>query len=75
MGLAPAVEQLIQSTGNRKENIGVWELASLSLAVIRERGFPQDEVNRNGGAIAGTFAWGYRRVDYDIAPLRNESQK
>ncbi|WP_184403540.1 thiolase family protein [Geomicrobium halophilum] len=56
IGPVPAVQKLFEKTGKRKEDIGVWELneafASQSLAVIRELGLPQEEVNRNGGAIA-----------------------
>ncbi|QQK77428.1 thiolase family protein [Salicibibacter cibarius] len=56
IGPVPAVELLLERTGKQKEDIGVWELneafASQSLAVIRELGLPEVDVNRNGGAIA-----------------------
>ncbi|EZH65090.1 acetyl-CoA acetyltransferase [Bacillaceae bacterium JMAK1] len=58
MGIAPvpAVQKLLARTKLQKEDIGVWELneafASQALAVIRELGLPEKDVNRNGGGIA-----------------------
>ncbi|RNA66231.1 thiolase family protein [Alteribacter keqinensis] len=56
IGPVPAVQKLLQSTGERLEDIGRIELneafASQALAVIRELDLPAERVNVNGGAIA-----------------------
>ncbi|WJE14981.1 thiolase family protein [Halobacillus sp. ACCC02827] len=56
IGPIPAVMKLLQRTGKRMEDIGLFELneafASQSLAVIQELGLDRERVNVNGGAIA-----------------------
>ncbi|GAK08716.1 thiolase family protein [Geomicrobium sp. JCM 19038] len=56
IGPVPAVQKLLARTKLQKEDIGVWELneafASQALAVIRELGIREEDVNRNGGGIA-----------------------
>ncbi|UTE77238.1 thiolase family protein [Rossellomorea sp. KS-H15a] len=56
IGPVPAVRKLLQRTGKKVEDIGLFELneafASQALAVIRELNLDVNKVNVNGGAIA-----------------------
>jgi acetyl-CoA C-acetyltransferase len=56
IGPVPAVRKLLQRTGRKVEDIGLFELneafASQALAVIRELNLNVNKVNVNGGAIA-----------------------
>ncbi|UXH43519.1 thiolase family protein [Rossellomorea vietnamensis] len=56
IGPVPAVRKLLQRTGKKVEDIGLFELneafASQALAVIRELKLDVNKVNVNGGAIA-----------------------
>lgn len=56
IGPVPAVRKLLERTGKKVEEIGLFELneafASQALAVIRELGLDENKVNVNGGAIA-----------------------
>ncbi|AWD66705.1 MULTISPECIES: thiolase family protein [Priestia] len=56
IGPVPAVKKLLQRTGKKVEDIGLFELneafASQALAVIRELNLDVNKVNVNGGAIA-----------------------
>ena len=58
MGIGPifAVPRLLERTGVKMSEIGLWELneafASQSVAVLKETGLNPDIVNVNGGAIA-----------------------
>ncbi len=56
IGPVPAVKNLLQRTGKKVEDIGLFELneafASQALAVIRELNLDVNKVNVNGGAIA-----------------------
>ncbi|WP_226676195.1 thiolase family protein [Rossellomorea aquimaris] len=56
IGPVPAVRKLLQRTGKKVEDIGLFELneafASQALAVIRELNLDGNKVNVNGGAIA-----------------------
>jgi acetyl-CoA C-acetyltransferase len=56
IGPVPAVTKLLERTGKKVEDIGLFELneafASQALAVIRELRLDNDKVNVNGGAIA-----------------------
>ncbi|MFD4932330.1 thiolase family protein [Peribacillus butanolivorans] len=56
IGPVPAVGKLLERTGKKVEEIGLFELneafASQALAVIRELGLDENKVNVNGGAIA-----------------------
>ena len=58
MGIGPAVAvpKLLEYTGVKKEEVGMWELneafASQSLYCIRELGIDDQKVNPKGGAIA-----------------------
>jgi acetyl-CoA acetyltransferase len=58
MGLGPvtAVKKVLQISGLKLEEIGLFELneafAAQSIAVIRDLGLDSDKVNVNGGAIA-----------------------
>ncbi|MEI2664850.1 thiolase family protein [Rossellomorea sp. LJF3] len=56
IGPVPAVRKLLQRTGKKVEDIGLFELneafASQALAVIRELNLNVNKVNVNGGAIA-----------------------
>jgi acetyl-CoA C-acetyltransferase len=56
IGPVPAVNKLLERTGKKVEDIGLFELneafASQALAVIRELDLDQEKVNVNGGAIA-----------------------
>lgn len=56
IGPVPAVQKLLNKTGLRIDDIGLFELneafASQALAVIQETKMDMDKVNVNGGAIA-----------------------
>lgn len=56
IGPVPAVGKLLERTGKKIEEIGLFELneafASQALAVIRELALDESKVNVNGGAIA-----------------------
>jgi acetyl-CoA C-acetyltransferase len=56
IGPVPAVEKLMERTGKKVEDIGLFELneafASQALAVIRDLSLDENKVNVNGGAIA-----------------------
>ncbi|MFC4799279.1 thiolase family protein [Neobacillus sp. GCM10023253] len=56
IGPVPAVTKLLERTGKKVEDIGLFELneafASQALAVIRELKLDVNKVNLNGGAIA-----------------------
>ncbi|MFB6803715.1 thiolase family protein [Peribacillus butanolivorans] len=56
IGPVPAIGKLLERTGKKVEEIGLFELneafASQALAVIRELGLDENKVNVNGGAIA-----------------------
>ncbi|MBK5480891.1 thiolase family protein [Peribacillus sp. TH16] len=56
IGPVPAAGKLLERTGKKVEEIGLFELneafASQALAVIRELGLDENKVNVNGGAIA-----------------------
>jgi acetyl-CoA C-acetyltransferase len=56
MGPWPAVEKLLEKTGVKKDQVGLWELneafAAQSLGVLRELKLDASKVNVNGGAIA-----------------------
>lgn len=56
IGPVPAVKKLLEQTGLKKEDIGLYELneafASQSLACIRELGLDVEKVNVNGSGIS-----------------------
>ncbi|KAK8157089.1 beta ketoadipyl CoA thiolase, TH2 [Phyllosticta citrichinensis] len=58
MGIGPAlaIPKLLDYTGVKTEEIGIWEIneafASQALYCIRELGIPEEKVNPKGGAIA-----------------------
>ena len=56
IGPVPAVNKLLEKTGLKKEDIGLYELneafASQSLACIRELGLDIEKVNVNGSGIS-----------------------
>ncbi len=56
IGPVPAVGKLMERTGKKVEEIGLFELneafASQALAVIRDLSLDENKVNVNGGAIA-----------------------
>lgn len=56
IGPVPAVKKLLEQTGLKKEDIGLYELneafASQSLACIRELGLDIEKVNVNGSGIS-----------------------
>lgn len=56
IGPVPAVKKLLEKTGLKKEDIGLYELneafASQSLACIRELGLDVEKVNVNGSGIS-----------------------
>lgn len=56
IGPVPAVEKLLEKTGLKKEDIGLFELneafASQSLACIRELGLNEENINVNGSGIS-----------------------
>jgi acetyl-CoA C-acetyltransferase len=56
IGPVPAVGKLMERTGKKIEEIGLFELneafASQALAVIRDLSLDENKVNVNGGAIA-----------------------
>jgi acetyl-CoA acyltransferase 1 len=58
MGIGPvlAISKLLEHTGIRKEEVGIWEIneafASQAVYSIRELGLDEQRVNPKGGAIA-----------------------
>jgi acetyl-CoA C-acetyltransferase len=56
IGPVPAVNKLLEQTGLKKEDIGLYELneafAAQSLACIRELGLDIEKVNVNGSGIS-----------------------
>lgn len=56
MGPVPAVEQLLNKLGLKKQDIDVWEVneafAAQALAVVRDLGLEPEQVNPNGSGIA-----------------------
>lgn len=58
MGIGPAlaIPKLLDYTGVKKEEIGIWEIneafASQAVYCVRELGIDQEKVNPKGGAIA-----------------------
>lgn len=56
IGPIPAVRKLLEKTGLKKEDIGLFELneafASQALACIRELGLDMEKVNVNGSGIS-----------------------
>jgi acetyl-CoA acyltransferase 1 len=58
MGIGPllAIPKLLEYTGIKKEEVGIWEVneafAAQAVACVRQLGIDQEKVNPKGGAIA-----------------------
>ncbi|KAK7537665.1 beta ketoadipyl CoA thiolase, TH2 [Phyllosticta citricarpa] len=84
MGVGPAlaIPKLLDYTGVKKEEIGIWEIneafASQALYCIRELGIPEEKVNPKGGAIAlghPLGATGARQLATLLPELERQSQE
>ncbi|KAK8194817.1 beta ketoadipyl CoA thiolase, TH2 [Phyllosticta capitalensis] len=84
MGIGPAlaIPKLLDYTGVKKEEIGIWEIneafASQALYCIRELGIDEAKVNPKGGAIAlghPLGATGARQLATLLPELERQSQE